>query len=279
MKSPFPGMDPYIEACGLWEGFHNRLIHRIDDALAQILPRGYTIDVASRSYVVLMGNQAKNDFRAMPDVAVTQPAPGKRPRKNKSNVALADPGPPAEFVQMRPFVAEKFKERFIEIYLQREERILVTSIEILSPSNKRSGTEGWDEYDRKRQAMLLGSANFVEIDLLLGGEKMPMLDPWPQSPYTLLVSRMADSGYCSVWPAHFLRRLPVIPVPLVDPDPDLTLDLQPLIDHTYTLGRYVEEIDYSRPLSPTLSEADAASVRDLLKQPSPRSAKKGKNRS
>lgn len=23
MKSPFPGMDPYIEACGLWEGFHN----------------------------------------------------------------------------------------------------------------------------------------------------------------------------------------------------------------------------------------------------------------
>jgi hypothetical protein len=28
MKSPFPGMDPYYEACGLWEGFHNRLIHK-----------------------------------------------------------------------------------------------------------------------------------------------------------------------------------------------------------------------------------------------------------
>ena len=44
MTSPFPGMDPYIEACGLWEGFHNRLIHKIDESLAQILPRGYTID-------------------------------------------------------------------------------------------------------------------------------------------------------------------------------------------------------------------------------------------
>src|SRR2546422_7385868 len=108
MKSPFPGMDPYIEACGLWEGFHNRLIHRIDDALAQILPRGYTIDVASRSYVVLMGKEAKKDHRAMPDLAVTQPAPGKRPRKNKGNVALADPGPSTEVVLMRPFVAEKF---------------------------------------------------------------------------------------------------------------------------------------------------------------------------
>lgn len=26
MKSPFPGMDPYIEACSLWGDFHNRLI-------------------------------------------------------------------------------------------------------------------------------------------------------------------------------------------------------------------------------------------------------------
>jgi Protein of unknown function (DUF4058) len=29
MKSPFPGMDPYIEACGLWEGFHSHLIDKI----------------------------------------------------------------------------------------------------------------------------------------------------------------------------------------------------------------------------------------------------------
>ena len=37
MQSPFPGMDPYIEACGLWEGFHNRLIHKIDDAIETAL--------------------------------------------------------------------------------------------------------------------------------------------------------------------------------------------------------------------------------------------------
>ena len=58
MKSPFPGMDPYIEACGLWEGFHNRLIHNIDDTLAEILPEGYTIDTAPRSYVVLVEAEA-----------------------------------------------------------------------------------------------------------------------------------------------------------------------------------------------------------------------------
>jgi len=29
MKSPFPGMDPYIEACGLWGDFHTHLIEKI----------------------------------------------------------------------------------------------------------------------------------------------------------------------------------------------------------------------------------------------------------
>ena len=29
MKSPFPGMDPYIEACGLWGDFHHELISEI----------------------------------------------------------------------------------------------------------------------------------------------------------------------------------------------------------------------------------------------------------
>jgi hypothetical protein len=239
MKSPFPGMDPYIEACGLWEGFHNRLIHKIDESLAPALPRGYTIDTAVRSYIVLVEAEGKREHLAKPDVP------------------------------MRPFIAEQFEETFVEIYAQREERFLVTSIEVLSPSNKRQGTEGWLQYERKRQAMLLGRANFIEIDLLRGGHKMPMLDPWPDSPYTLLVCRQMNAPYCRVWPAHFRRRLPVIPVPLLDTDPDLSLDLQPLLDSIYSLGRYDERIDYTRPLTPALSDVDAAWVRELLKRGNP----------
>jgi hypothetical protein len=33
-ESPFPGMDPYIEACGLWEDFHGDLIAEMKRALA-----------------------------------------------------------------------------------------------------------------------------------------------------------------------------------------------------------------------------------------------------
>jgi Protein of unknown function (DUF4058) len=141
----------------------------------------------------------------------------------------------------------------------------VTCIEVLSPSNKRPGTEGWLQYERKRQAMLLGRANFIEIDLLRDGQKMPMLSAWPKSPYTLLVSRASKAPYCRVWPAHFRRRLPPIPVPLLRPDPDLTLDLQPLVESIYSLGRYDERLDYARPLTPALSAEDAAWVRELRK--------------
>jgi hypothetical protein len=71
MKSPFPGMDPYIEACGLWEGFHNHLIDSIFRTIALVLPRGYTIDTGVRSYVVVMESEGKKDYRAKPDVAAT----------------------------------------------------------------------------------------------------------------------------------------------------------------------------------------------------------------
>jgi hypothetical protein len=275
MKSPFPGMDPYFEACGLWEGFHGHLIESIYRAIAPVLPRGYTVDTAVRSYVVLMESEGKKERLAKPDVTITEPAPAKRPRKKRGGVVVAEPGPTAESVPMQAFVAEEFEERFIEVYAEGEERILVTCVEILSPSNKRRRTKGWREYKRKRQAMLLGHANFIELDLLRGGHKMPMLTPWPDSPYTLLVSRADHAPYCRVWLGHYRHPLPAIPVPLLSPDPDLTLDLQPLINDIYALGRYDEQIDYARPLTPPLSAAETAWVRDVLKDRRPRSAGRG----
>jgi hypothetical protein len=274
MKSPFPGMDPFIEAEALWEGFHDRLIGRIDEALARILPPGYIIDIASRSYVVLVESEGKKKRLAKPDVTITERPSRKRPRKKNGGVAVAELPEVVESVQMQAFIAEEFREIFLEIYAQREERQLVTSIEVLSPSNKRPDTEGWIQYKRKRQAMLLGRANYIELDLLRGGDKHPMLTDWPDYPYTLLVSRAIDAPYCRVFRGDFLRRLPVIPVPLFDPDLDLQLDLQPLIDTIYELGRYHEEIDYSRRLTPALTDAESGAVRDLLKNHSSRSSRK-----
>jgi hypothetical protein len=54
-------------------------------------------------------------------------------------------------------------------------------------------------------------------------------------------------------------------VPLSRPDPDLTLALQPLIDVIYERGRYREDIDYSRPLTPPLTAAQLTWLEQQLR--------------
>jgi Protein of unknown function (DUF4058) len=156
---------------------------------------------------------------------------------------------------LRPFIQEEHREAFIEIYEANPGQRLVTSIEVLSPSNKRPDTEGWELYQRKRQSLLLGNVSLVEFDLLRRGQRMPMLDPWPDSPYTLLVAP-AKAQLCRVWRARSLRPLPPIPIPLSKPDHDISLDLQPMIGEIYQRFRYMRSIDYSKPLSPPLEPAE-----------------------
>ena len=90
MKSPFPGMDPYIEACGLWEGFHGRLIEAIDETLASILPRGYVIDTAVRTYVIRLDTEDKRTL-AKPDIAVIEPASALRKHVGTGRRRRCDP--------------------------------------------------------------------------------------------------------------------------------------------------------------------------------------------
>ena len=92
-----------------------------------------------------------------------------------------------------------------------------------------------------------------------------MLDPWPTSPYTLLVARHHIVTRCQVWPAHYLRPLPPIPVPLTRPDPDIPLHLQPMIDAIYARSRYFRSIDYSKPPTPLLNPEETAWLEQQLR--------------
>lgn len=50
MRSPFPGMNPYLEHLELWSSVHSRLIVAIADALADILSQDYRIEIEKRTY-------------------------------------------------------------------------------------------------------------------------------------------------------------------------------------------------------------------------------------
>ncbi|MCI0681685.1 MAG: DUF4058 family protein [Gemmataceae bacterium] len=257
-------MDPFIEACGLWEGFHHHVIEHISAALADQVPENYFVDTGTRNYVVLVEEEGKKPSVFKPDVDVSTRT--SRRRANGAAAVLDESAVGEDTYTVRALISEEFRESFIEIYAAEPERRLVTCIEMLSPSNKRKGTAGWDEYLRKRNGLLLGEANLVEIDLLRGGQRMPTVDPLPSSPYYILVARRPKAPYCRVQTAHYRRPLPKLVVPLESPDPDLSVDLQSIVDAIYKRYRYRPRIDYAKPLKPRLPKEDAAWLRRTTRE-------------
>jgi hypothetical protein len=142
---------------------------------------------------------------------------------------------------------------------------LVTAIEILSPVNKQPGRDAHDEYLRKRRELLRSSAHIIEIDLLRQGRRPPLERPVPAAPYYVVLSRVDSRPYVDVWPIQLCEKLPPIPVPLVEPDPDVTLDLGLIVAAVYERGGYATLIDYSQPPPPPLSETESVWLDDLLR--------------
>jgi transcription antitermination factor NusG len=80
--------------------------------------------------------------------------------------------------------------------------------------------------------------------------------------YVVCVRRAARPMQREVYPIPLRERLPVIRVPLRVTDHDVTLDLQKLVNHCYTTGRYWK-LDYQRPLYPPPAPGDQAWMSQL----------------
>src|SRR5947209_6208913 len=86
MKSPFPGMDPYIEACGYWGDCHNDLLQEIKRALAAALPPKYRVRTGERQVIELVEQEGKKEHAMYPDVGVTGPL--ARPSAGEGGIAI-----------------------------------------------------------------------------------------------------------------------------------------------------------------------------------------------
>jgi hypothetical protein len=246
-------MDPFLEAQGLWEDFHNKLMGDMERFLSQTLPPRYTVRLGERSYVAFVDAEttSQGEHLFKPDVGIKAAQPINGGGVSPTSV-LEQPA-----VDMEGLVEEEFREVFLEIHEIDPHLRLVTGIEILSPANKRHGTAGWYQYERKRKVFLEGHANLVEVDLLRGGRRMGMAGDWPESPYYLMVLRKDQAPKCKVWPAHYREPLPAIPIPLAAPDPDFALALQPLLDAIYERSHYDRAIDYQKPMRPKWAAEEA----------------------
>lgn len=248
MSSPFPGMDPYLEDPTLWPGFHHALAEEIKLQLNAQLGARYYADVAVRTVSETIRIGAPH---------VTYPDAGvyETPISNSQTASLLVPAitpyAPAP-VQRTVLAAGQTRLRSVHVYTVGSDQ-LVTTVEILSPYNKRHG-EGLREYQEKRMRLLDSTAHLIEVDLLRGGERpgSEVADPPLMADYILLVnrSRQDDLRVSEIWPLLLNEPLPILPVPLLAPDPDVQLDLQTAIQIIYPGGAYHKRIDYHAPVPP-----------------------------
>lgn len=255
MPSPFPGMDPYIES-QKWTDFHTRLMTEIGNVLVPRVRPRYEVAVEQRVYVEHTEDVPPRII--VPDVAVWD-----RDKNDESDgaAAVATVATVAPVLCALPLREEK-RETFLTIRVV-ETRKVVCVVEALSLENKRPGSRGRRKYLRKREQVLHSPAHLVELDLLRGGERLPMLDPLPAADYYALVCR-ARRLKAEVYGWTLRDRLPVIPIPLAGDDPDVPLNLQDVFSLVYDRAGYDYTLRYDQPLDPALDESGATWTRQVV---------------
>jgi hypothetical protein len=238
-------MDPYLEDRNIWPGFHHSLADEIKAQLNARLSPKYYADVDVHTVFEEVGIAIPRAI--YPGVGVFE-SPPQEPEPPAAPTATVSPAP----VQRQIMIAQT-KLRAVRVYLTETDE-LVTTIEILSPYNKRAG-EGLEEYRRKRSQILLSSVHLVEIDLLRGGKRpgREVNEPPLDTDYILLVNRYRAEGegrVSEIWPVALNEPLPLLPIPLLPPDPDVVLDLNEAIRSVYARGGYERRINYQSPVPP-----------------------------
>lgn len=247
MPSPFPGMDPYLEDPAFWPDFHLEFIGAVRNALRQRLPANY--EARLNEQIKLIDVSAHSQKEIKPDVAVLR-------REDNVTAVLPATQPSASPVTV-PFMVEEeeYREVWIEVRY-RPDRSVVSVLEVLSPTNK-SGPER-SVYLSKRRAILRQSISLVEIDLLAGGKRIAPPATLPNCDYCVVLVRADERATCQVYPSSVRQPLPTIDVPLKPADGDVAVDLQDAFTAAFERGGYATSIDYTRPPTAPLSEADLA---------------------
>jgi hypothetical protein len=240
-------MDPYLEDPAFWPDFHFTFIGCWREAIAEVLPEAYEARLDETIHLVDMSEEVIKLI--YPDVAVSQAR--KRPRTSSlrpgTTMAVLEP------VVIPHELVEEVRQARIKI-LHRPDRVVVAILEMLSPANKVG--EGFADFCAKRLAILRQQVHLVELDLLVGGQRLPFSEPLPPGDYYAMISRSNQRPDCEVYAWSLRQPLPTIPIPLRNPDPDVSIDLGPVFRTAFARGRYGRSLPYHQSPRALLNEED-----------------------
>lgn len=256
MASPFPGMNPYLENPDLWPEVHHRLITAIAIAIAPPLRPKYRVAIEKRTYFS-SGEEAVEV--GIPDVSVIS-----QKSTTIQTPSLATLPAQSEFVTVTIPIPQEVREGYLEIREVATNRV-VTVIEVLSPTNKRTG-KGRDAYEDKRIAVLSSPTHLVEIDLLKSGKPMQILSEITQTDYRILVARKNRRPLAELYAFSLRQEIPKFLLPLQLRDPELLVDLQSLLVEVYEQAGFDLAIDYNFEPVPPLKEEDRIWADALLRE-------------
>ncbi|WP_427159906.1 DUF4058 family protein [Aliinostoc sp. HNIBRCY26] len=257
MPSVFPGMNPYLEHPDLFPGLHHLLITEIARFLSPQLRPKYRVAVEVRMYETTDDSSV---IVGVPDVMVKTRQHTNDP--NNINVAVATPTPKP--IKVRVPIPLTIKEGYLQVKEVGTEE-LITTIEILSPTNKRPG-KGRKVYQRKREQVLGSHTNLIEIDLLRKGKPMLMFGDDIESDYRILVCRGNRRPLADLYAFNLQDTIPAFPLPLRSDDNEPVIDLQALFTQVYDIYDYDLIVDYTQEVVPPLSEKDAIWADELLRE-------------
>jgi hypothetical protein len=254
MPSPFPGMDPYLEG-NEWQSFHVELSTAITHHLIpKLRPKYYARTIPRFITATLEIGIKKREVYPDIGVVLREPAP---------SWAGVETAVAPEPVQLITAVPTEIPHYVVEV-VDRENQELVTSIEVLSPANKRG--KGYSDYLDKRERILQSQVHLIEIDWLRYGRRIPMIDSLPDALYYVFLSRVKTRPIIDVWPIQLTSRLPTVPVPLLPGDEDVLMDLQMVFTTVYDTLDYGSVLNYTRPPEIALGGETAVIATTLLQQ-------------
>jgi hypothetical protein len=242
MPSQFPGMDPFIES-QVWEDFHSSFLTVLREVLVARLRPKYVVQVEKRIYLERELEEERTSYVA--DAAIYQGSNSRPGQPSATDTAECEQVGVHIQTATVPMLDEH-RESFLTLRRNGDHEV-VTVIELLSPTNKRPKSEGNRLYLEKRISLMQSQASFVEIDLLIGGDRMPFR-PNAAEDYLVLISRANRRPLVTVISREANRQLPRIPIPLAVPDEDVVIDLQMVFNEVYDRAGYDYAIDYSQTL-------------------------------
>jgi hypothetical protein len=265
-------MDPFLEHPGIFPDLHQGLAFCIQALLQPKLPDPYYAASNARVWIEVTQRYTDPDVHLLRSKATNGGLTKDGGNGGVAVAALTRTEPVV--VHVPQVVHDETRETYVDIFVRRDdEERLVTSIEILSPTNKTPGADGSDLYRKKQRELLIAKSHLIEIDLLRGGRHttaVPLeraLEKTGPFDYHVCIHRFDQWEDYFVYPIQMKDKLPEIAVPLLPGDGAVPLDLQIAFDRAYEGGPYRRRVKYAeRTPVPPLRPEQMEWVKQVLQE-------------